>query len=823
MKKNLTLTLSAILFSVIAFAQPTRTWGTYFGGTADESAYQNSNNATDANGNVYICGTTYSLNGISTPGAYQTTPGGYEEAFLSKYNSAGVLQWSTYYGGGSNDLGLSVAVDAAGNVFLAGTSDSPSGIATPGAYQTVWASTWANPDAFLVKFNSAGVRQWGTYYGDDGLEDGICITVDASGNIYMTGTTGSIAGMATAGAFQTTEGGGVDGFIAKFSNAGVRLWGTFYGGSTSDNSHSITTDASGNVYIAGETSSTTGISSAGSHQPTNGGTFDAFLAKFNSSGVRQWGTYIGGTGYDEAYSVATDAAGYVYISGSTESPTGISTAGCYQFSYGGVNDAILEKFNSSGVRQWGTYFGGTSWDESNGITVDPSGKIYFTGYTESTNAISTAGAQQTSLGGLRDAYLSEFDNTGTIQASTYCGGPDDDYGFGVSSDASGKINISGITSSLTAISTAGSAQPIFAGGTHDAFLDQYVGGASSSTSATTGSVSPSTVCAGSPVSVPFTISGTFNAGNIFTAQLSNSSGSFASPVSIGTLSGTTAGTIPATIPANTTPTSSGYLIRVVASNPATIGSSSSITINATPAVSISGAASSYCINAGAVSLTGNPAGGTFSGSGMSGNLFTPASAGIGSHTITYSYTNSSGCSGTATVNINVNATPTVSFSGLNPSYILADPAATLTGSPAGGIFSGPGISGNTFSPSAAGVGTFTIVYIYNDGNGCMNAICESVTVTQFIGFEEHQADNGNEISILPNPSNGKFTLTFDGQNQAVKIRIVNVVGQIVHEENYDQYRGIYSKSIDLSAFADGVYSLTVEVNGELYQKSLIKQ
>ena len=283
-----------------------RLWGTYYGGSRYE--YESSC-ATDASGNVYLAGRTSSTTGIATTGAHQTTFGGSwsYDAFLVKFNSSGVRQWGTYYGGTASDLGHSCATDASGNVYLAGNTSSTTGIATTGAHQT---RSGGDYDAFLVKFNSSGVRQWGTYYGGPRGDDGYSCATDASGNVYLAGRTFSTSRIPTTGAHQTTSGGGSDdAFLVKFNSSGVRQWGTYYGGTGREIGHSCATDASGNVYLAGRTSSTTGIATTGAHQTTSGGSYDAFLVKFNSSGVRQWGTYYGGTAYDLGHSCATDASG----------------------------------------------------------------------------------------------------------------------------------------------------------------------------------------------------------------------------------------------------------------------------------------------------------------------------------------------------------------------------------------------------------------------------------------------------------------------------------------------------------------------------------
>ena len=140
---------------------------------------------------------------------------------------------------------------------------------------------------------------------------------------------------------------------------------------------------------------------------------------------------------------------------------------------------------------------------------------------------------------------------------------------------------------------------------------------------------------------------------------------------------------------------------------------------------------SICVNATPVTLTGTPAGGTFSGPGIIGNVFDPALAGEGGpYVITYTFTNENGCTSSDIQGVTVNPLPAVSFSGLAASYCSQAQPVNLVGSPAGGTFSGPGISGNTFNPSVAGEGgPYTITYSYTDPNGCSNSYSANVTVT----------------------------------------------------------------------------------------------
>jgi hypothetical protein len=230
--------------------------------------------ATDASGNVYIAGVTTSSTGIASGGYQNVNAGGNSDAFLVKFNSSGVRQWATYYGGTGDDSGSDCTTDATGNVFLTGYTKSASGISS-GGHQNLYGGGF---EAFLVKFDGNGIRQWGTYYGGTGREVGMSCVANVSGDIYMVGETSSTTDIASGG-IQNLYGSGVaDAFLVKFSSSGIRQWGTYYGGAGSDYGNSCATDASGNVYIAGATSSTAGIALTG-HQNTCAGSFDGFLVK----------------------------------------------------------------------------------------------------------------------------------------------------------------------------------------------------------------------------------------------------------------------------------------------------------------------------------------------------------------------------------------------------------------------------------------------------------------------------------------------------------------------------------------------------------------
>lgn len=404
-----------------------------------------------------------------------------------------VRLWGTFYGGSLEDALWYTFADPMGNVYSSGASLSTNNIATTGAHQTVFggSSSSFGGDAVLVKFNSAGVRLWGTYYGGSGGDYSNLCAGDISGNYVamVGGTTSTLTGViATLGSHQpnyagTTNNNGGDAFLALFDNNGIRQWGTYYGGTSDEWGGGCAFDASGNIFISGETASSNGnsIATPGSHQPVFGvGSTDGFLAKFNFTGTRLWGTYYGGSGRDAAYTCTVDLSGNCYLVGSTSSPSGISSLGAYQPVYGGASswwgDAFIAKFDANGLRQWSTYYGGTGDDWAYNCVLDASGNIYIAGTTSalSQTVISTSGSHQPAFGGgASDAFLLKLSSAGSRQWCTFYGGSaTEDYAY-CSIDASGNIYVSGITTSPNSISTPCAYQQNYNGGVGDAYLVKF--------------------------------------------------------------------------------------------------------------------------------------------------------------------------------------------------------------------------------------------------------------------------------------------------------------------------------------------------------------
>jgi hypothetical protein len=469
-------------------ASGVRLWATYYGGLSSGIYGQRTMGngvATDPSGNVYLGGTTLCNSGIASGGHQNTYGGASTDAFLVKFNPEGVRLWATYYGGSNFDYGNDVACDNSGNVFLSGYTRSLNAIAYNGHRNS---GTGGND--FLVKFNTNGVRQWGTYYG--GMHEeygGAYVVIDEDGNAYLSGSTINSSGIGYQGHRNTYSGGAYDGYLVKFNTSGVRQWATYYGGPLSGRRQIlVSTDALNNVFIAGNTTATDGIASGG-YQNTKAGGEDAFLAKFNASGVRQWGTYYGGSGNDYGYAVVADGSGNVSLAGYTTSTSDIASGGVQNTYGGGDRDAFLVKFNATGQRQWGTYYGGTGTDFGYYLATNANNDVFMAGYTNSTTGIASGGHQNTYGGGEYDGFLVKISELPTPQEdpyipennpdamqsllwSTYFGGEGYELGRVLAKDSKGNIYMVGETSSRTGI-TKNAYQSQYGGGAYDGFIAKY--------------------------------------------------------------------------------------------------------------------------------------------------------------------------------------------------------------------------------------------------------------------------------------------------------------------------------------------------------------
>ena len=344
-------------------------YSTYLGGTLFD---RGTGIAVDAAGSAYVTGGAGS--GFpTTPGVFQPNWPGASNAFVTKFNPDGkTLAWSSYLGGNDTDDANDIAVDAAGNVYVAGDTSSRSfPLMNP-----VQATYNGGRDAFVTKFNATGSALiFSTYFGGSRGDAGRSIATDAAGAAYVAGETIS-TNFPTANPLQPAFGGGAgDAFITKFNPGGTLAWSTYFGGSDFDQGRGIAVDASGNVYVTGFANSTN-FPVKDPLQAMRAANNDAFIAKISPGQTvpsLTFSTYLGGAGSDEGAAIAVDAAGAIYVLGETSS-TDFPTKSPFQPTLAGERDAFIVKIadkitprlvvgNDGGV--WSSGDDGQTWADHN--------------------------------------------------------------------------------------------------------------------------------------------------------------------------------------------------------------------------------------------------------------------------------------------------------------------------------------------------------------------------------------------------------------------------------------------------------------------------
>lgn len=511
---------------------PVLNYATYLGGRVNEAAR---GVVTDAQGNVYLVGYTTSDNLPGTGGRVQAAYGGNSggtnndtgDAFVARFSSAGALQWITYLGGRADDIGLDIALDPQGNIFVTGFTTSTNFPVSAGALQGTYRGGSVTDfhqggDAFVTKLNNSGSAiAYSTYLGGRLDDRGTAITVDGQGNAYIAGNTVSTDFPVSAGVVQGTYGGGGplpngvveggDAFAAKLNATGTALtWSTYLGGRLSDSASDIAIDATGAAYVTGGTISTNFPTTAGAFQRTFGGVAgedfqqvfplgDVFVTKLNATATALvYSTYLGGSRDETSLGMALDSANNVYLTGLTSSTNFPTTANAPYRTYGGpgapqgyfvYGDAFVTKLNAAGsALVYSTLLGGSNDDGGWGIVLDKENNAWIAGTTNSSNFPLTTDALQKTFGGnggqtlaTGDAFLAKLNAAGSaFTYVSYFGGSRDDGAGGLTMDSAGNIWVTGSTMSTNFAVTNGAGQATFAGGTGgtglvrgDAFLARF--------------------------------------------------------------------------------------------------------------------------------------------------------------------------------------------------------------------------------------------------------------------------------------------------------------------------------------------------------------
>ncbi|MBC8354746.1 MAG: SBBP repeat-containing protein [Planctomycetes bacterium] len=480
---------------------PVVVYSTFLGGTNQELAYDI---ATDAADNAFVVGHTLS-NDFPDQSALQGSHGGGFDVFVSKLDPTGTsLVWSTYLGDSGNDFGRGIALDATGNVYVTGDTDSLNFPTTPGAFQHV--KVGVDTDAFVAKLDPTGsTLLYSTYIG--GSSQGANargIAADNGGLAYITGRTSAANFPVSPSAFDSSLNGLTDGFIAVINTDPVDaspadpgdpadlVYSSFIGGDIADAGDSLALDAAGTAFVTGQTNSVNAFPTTANGFKTTktAGHNDAFLVQVDpfQSGAASlvYGTYIGGDLNEENSTafyggVAVHPSGDVFVAGHTRSDDFPVTPGAFDTTRDG-SDAFVMRIDPTQAPAsqvvYATFLGGTGADDAYDLAVDAAGNAYVTGSTDGSGTFPVTGdASQPAGAGSVDAFMAIIDPTGSqlVHGTFLGGGTDTDIGYGIALDAVGDIYVVGDAGSASFPTTAGSLQPGFAGGFRDAFITKFSG------------------------------------------------------------------------------------------------------------------------------------------------------------------------------------------------------------------------------------------------------------------------------------------------------------------------------------------------------------
>ncbi|MBO0357017.1 gliding motility-associated C-terminal domain-containing protein [Hymenobacter sp. BT186] len=742
---------------------PTVVFSTYTGATNDNWGFT----ATyDAQGNMYSGGIVFGPGYPTTVGAYQTSFNNVIDIGIIKYNTAttgpAARVWATYLGGSQADFPHSLVVGSQGDLFMLGTTSSLDYPTTTGAYDrtynggtptSVFNATLPNgSDLVVTRLSNNGSTLGGSTFVGGSANDGLLATtgipslvqnygdtfrgdiqLDANDNIYIASNSASTDFPVSNGLGRTFQGGGLDAVVCKLNaTASTLLWSSFLGGSGTDAAYSLQLGATGNVYVSGGTSSTNFPTTAGTLNPTARGGIDGFVARISQLGtLLEKSTYLGTTAYDQAYFVQLDASGAVYLLGQSLGSYPV-TAGRYQNP--GSKQFIHKLDADLSITSFSTVFGSgrSTIDISpTAFLVDQCNRIYVSGWGGSTNQgtpgngntqtlpITTNAVQSTTDG--NDFYLLQLAPDATrLDYATYFGqnGGGDHVDGGTSRfDPRGVVYQAvcacGRTSGFPIPPGAGtySTTSGFSNCNNAAFkIDFETVTVIAGTNRNVCVASAPQPLLGSPAGGTWTgpgVSGSVATGFVFTPT----------PALLGiqTLTYTVTGVGPC-------------------------GGVSTLQLTVVPSPSAAFTAptqTSFCISQSAlpsISLAATPAGGTFSGPGVTGSLFNPNLAGPGTHILTYTV-NSAGCI------LQTTQTVTIVRATTGPAFTVCSNGipTPLTGSPVGGVWSGPGVSGSigtgfVFTPTAALVGTQSLTYTITGTSGCTSTATLIATVQQYSTF-----------------------------------------------------------------------------------------
>lgn len=338
----------------------------------------------------------------------------------------GNFLWAESLGGNGDDVGWSITTDGLDRIYVTGVFN---GTAAFGASSL---TSSGSGDIFVSRMDPAGSAIWSRRMGGGNYDGGSDITVDALGNIYVTGYFQQTADF---GSTNLTSAGSGDIFVLKLNSAGNILWAKRMGGNSNDEGFGIASDPTGNVYVTGYFH---GTADFGAFSLTSQGMADVFIAKLDGAGNVLWVKQIRSDQSEIAYGIAVDSSGNVYITGNF---TGSAVFGPFTLlSLIGSQDVFVSKLDSAGNFIWAKRMGGIDDDGGNSIVVDAAGNVYLTGAFADT---ADFGAVNLTAAGNFDIFAAKLDGSGNVLWAKSLGGTSADIAVDLAVDPGGNTYLTG--------------------------------------------------------------------------------------------------------------------------------------------------------------------------------------------------------------------------------------------------------------------------------------------------------------------------------------------------------------------------------------------
>lgn len=783
-KLYLLISLTITFLDMVCYAQVNFQWAKQLGGTLNEEGYSIT---TDVFGNVYTTG-HFSETVDFDPGAnvFSLTSYGSSDVYVSKLDPSGNFIWAKQIGGRFIDLGHSITTDAYGNIYILGDFMGTADFDPSGGVFNLTSPAESNTDIFICKLNSSGNFIWAKQISGSNHDLGNSIKLDSIGNIY---TTGSFEGTTDfdpgVNEYYLTSKGTFDIYISKFDPSGNFIWAKQMGGTSLDYGNSIALDASGNVYTTGSFYGTVDFDpSASIYNLTSEGNDDAFVSKLDASGNFIWARQLGGNSNDEGASISVDKFGNVYSTGGFRSIADFKPgADTFNLTAAGFSsDIFISKLDALGKFVWAIQFGGASDENATSILVDDFGNIYTTGRFESTVDFDPSGDtfNLTSVGSY-DVFISKIDSSKNFVWAKQFGGINGESSNSMTLDVVGNIYTTGRFYGTTDFDPSANNYNL----TTIAGSDIYVY-----------KLSP---C---PPSPPINTTPDRNL-----IICNNSASTILSALGSGTLSwynapigGQYLGSGSSYQTANITNTTNFY----VQDSACSTSSRTAITVHVNPELSITNTTSNLSCNGGSngeasVNVSGGTKPYTYFWSPSGGNSSSSAKN-LKAGTYTCLVLDSNLCS--IGLTINITEPPAIDFSTtLN--------GITIRSNQIGASYQWIDCNNNNLpisgeinqSFTAKSSGNYAVIVTMNscsDTSACIN-----------ISKAEIEEEIPNSIEVYPNPSQGEFVIEL---HQKTTITITDVMGRTILSEFFNNGKN----KINLTHLENGVYFINLKTNN--YQK-----